>query len=101
MNVTEREQVVELNSAAQFFGKTSAATRQWLTSRIDDLTECPEDEDLDPDRLAGCAYWRCGEIFERCNTNHRYCRKACRSRQKKWERAQQRRATDGLRDRTS
>ena len=51
----------------------------------------PEDDDLDPERLAVCGYWRCGELFERRTANHRYCRKACRSRQKKWERAQARR----------
>ena len=50
------------------------------------------DEDFDPDRLAVCAYWRCGQMFERRSFNHRYCRKACRSRQNKWQRAQQRRA---------
>jgi len=48
------------------------------------------DADFDPDRLSGCAYWRCDEIFERRSANHRYCRKACRSRQHKWERAQER-----------
>ena len=51
-----------------------------------------EDGDFDPERLASCAYWRCGELFETRSVNHRYCRKACRSRQKKWERSQQRKA---------
>ena len=46
------------------------------------------DADFDPERLAVCAYWRCGELFERRTANQRFCRKACRSRQAKWERAQ-------------
>ncbi|HUW00937.1 MAG TPA: hypothetical protein VMW08_01170 [Acidimicrobiales bacterium] len=50
-------------------------------------------DDVDPERLAVCSYWRCGELFERRTANHRFCRKACRSRQKKWERAQERRAS--------
>ncbi|MDG2113881.1 MAG: hypothetical protein P8N02_14865 [Actinomycetota bacterium] len=60
----------------------------------DDFPEdnVPEDGDFDPDRLAVCAYWRCEELFERRTTNQRYCRKACRSRQNKWQRAQDRRA---------
>lgn len=49
-----------------------------------------DDPDFDPDRLVGCAYWRCGDIFERRTANHVFCRKACRSRQRKWERAQAR-----------
>jgi hypothetical protein len=57
----------------------------------DDFGEEP-DEDFDPDRLAGCAYWRCEEIFERRSANHIFCRKACRSRQRKWERSQERKA---------
>lgn len=48
------------------------------------------DEDFDPDRLVGCAYWRCDEIFEQRTSNHQYCRKACRSRHHKWTRAQAR-----------
>ncbi len=48
---------------------------------------------IDPDRLAVCAYWRCGELFERRSANQRYCRKACRSRQNKWLRAVERRRT--------
>jgi hypothetical protein len=56
------------------------------------MDELDEDPDFDPDRLSGCGYWRCGELFERRSANHRYCRKACRSRQKKWERAQARKA---------
>ncbi len=52
----------------------------------------PEEQDFDPERLASCAYWRCGELFETRSVNHRYCRKACRSRQKKWERSQERKA---------
>ncbi|MFT7649719.1 MAG: hypothetical protein ACI8Y4_004483 [Candidatus Poriferisodalaceae bacterium] len=50
----------------------------------------PEDPDFDPDRLAVCAYWRCGELFETKSATHRYCRKACRSRQNKWQRSQER-----------
>ncbi len=58
------------------------------------MTHFDEDEDheVDPDRLQGCAYWRCGEIFEARTTNHRFCRKACRSRQRKWERSVERKA---------
>jgi hypothetical protein len=68
-----------------------------LTGRIDDdpadeLDDDRFDDDVDPDRLAECAYWRCDVLFETRGANHRYCRKACRSRQKKWERAQARRA---------
>ena len=50
------------------------------------------DDDLDPDRLTACAYWRCGQLFEQRSVNHVFCRKACRSRQHKWERAQERKA---------
>lgn len=50
------------------------------------------DDDVDPERLQVCGYWRCGELFEMKTTNHQFCRKACRSRQRKWERAQQRKA---------
>ncbi|HSP04885.1 MAG TPA: hypothetical protein VLR27_15350 [Acidimicrobiales bacterium] len=50
------------------------------------------DADVDPERLAVCAYWRCGVLFERRSINQRFCRKACRSRQGKWQRAQERRA---------
>lgn len=71
----------------------------WLATdgpRVDDVPEFDDDfdadDDFDPDRLAGCAYWRCGELFEQRTVNHQFCRKACRSRQRKWERAQQRRA---------
>jgi len=56
----------------------------------DDLPEDFFDKDVNPDSLIGCAYWRCGELFERRSVNHQFCRKACRSRQKKWERAQAR-----------
>ncbi|MGI9600448.1 MAG: hypothetical protein ACR2QE_01080 [Acidimicrobiales bacterium] len=63
-----------------------------MTGSIDDWPDDPADDDFDPERLAECRYWRCGELFERRSTNHRFCRKACRSRQKKWERAQERRA---------
>lgn len=47
-------------------------------------------DDFDPERITECEYWRCGDLFEAKSSNHRYCRKACRSRQKKWERAQER-----------
>ena len=49
------------------------------------------DDDFDPERLAECQYWRCQELFERRTSNQIFCRKACRSRQRKWERAQERR----------
>ena len=63
-----------------------------LTSGITDIPpDFAEDDEIDPDRLAECAYWRCGEIFEQRSASHRFCRKACRSRQHKWERAQERR----------
>lgn len=62
--------------------------RRASTTEPDDLGP---DDDVDPDHISVCAYWRCGELFERRTSNHRYCRKACRSRQKKWERAQLRR----------
>ncbi len=54
--------------------------------------DLPDDweEDLNPDRLRGCQYWRCEELFEAKTTNQIFCRKACRSRQRKWERAQAR-----------
>jgi hypothetical protein len=54
----------------------------------------PDDRDLfdpDPERLRECGYWRCGELFEARSVQHRFCRKACRSRQHKWQRAQDRR----------
>lgn len=68
------------------------AAFNWLNSWIDDQAEPGDEEEdgFDPDRLAVCAYWRCGELFERRSANHRYCRKACRSRQNKWQRAQAR-----------
>ena len=50
------------------------------------------DDDIDPERLESCAYWRCGELFERRSANQQFCRKACRSRQRKWERAQARKS---------
>ena len=56
------------------------------------VVDDPPVEDVDPERLAVCAYWRCGELFERRTPHQIYCRKACRSRQNKWERAQARRA---------
>lgn len=56
-----------------------------------DLALDEEDPDFDPNRLAVCEYWRCEELFERRTVNQRYCRKACRSRQNKWQRARDRR----------
>lgn len=50
----------------------------------------PEDFEVDPDHIRGCEYWRCGELFEARTSNQIFCRKACRSRQRKWERAQAR-----------
>ena len=50
-----------------------------------------DEEAPDPDRLRECEYWRCGELFEMRTANQIFCRKACRSRQRKWERAQARR----------
>lgn len=54
--------------------------------------EALEDPDdfPDPDKLRECEYWRCGELFEQRTSNQIFCRKACRSRQRKWERAQER-----------
>jgi len=57
----------------------------------DPFGEDPFDE-VDPERLHECAYWRCGELFEARSATHVFCRRACRSRQRKWERAQARRA---------
>ena len=51
-----------------------------------------DDEAPDPERIGECEYWRCGELFERRTANQIFCRKACRHRQRKWERAQARRA---------
>ena len=53
---------------------------------IEDLWEEPENAE----RIRGCEYWRCGELFEARTSNQIFCRKACRSRQRKWERAQAR-----------
>jgi len=50
------------------------------------------DDNFNPDSLTGCAYWRCEQIFEARTANHQFCRKACRSRQRKWERSQARKA---------
>lgn len=65
-----------------------------LTGRIEEAAAHDDDvtePDVDPERLAGCAYWRCGALFEQRSANQRFCRKACRSRQGKWQRAQARR----------
>lgn len=48
------------------------------------------DDDLDPDKLHVCSYWRCDLMFEARTANHQFCRKACRSRQRKWERSVER-----------
>ncbi|NNE74111.1 MAG: hypothetical protein HKN26_10635 [Acidimicrobiales bacterium] len=58
----------------------------------DDWDDADRDDDFDPDRIMECAYWRCGELFEAKSTNHIFCRKACRSRQRKWERSVHRNA---------
>lgn len=51
----------------------------------------PEDwDEPDPDKLRECAYWRCGDLFEIKTSNQIFCRKACRSRQRKWERSVER-----------
>ena len=64
-----------------------------LTGRIAAPADDDENEaEVDPERLAVCAYWRCGMLFEQRSANQRFCRKACRSRQGKWQRAQERRA---------
>ena len=52
----------------------------------------PPFEDVDPEKLAECLYWRCGMLFERRTSNHVYCRKACRSRDTKWRRSVERKA---------
>lgn len=54
-----------------------------------DDDELLEDEP-DLERLRECEYWRCGELYEARTSNQIFCRKACRSRQRKWERAQER-----------
>jgi len=56
-------------------------------------------EEPDPDKLRICEYWRCGELFEQRTGNQVFCRKACRSRQRKWERAQERKARKAARRR--
>lgn len=50
----------------------------------------PPFEEVDPEKLAECLYWRCALLFERRTSNHVYCRKACRSRDKKWRRSVER-----------
>ena len=63
--------------------------------------ELPEDfdEDVDPERLQVCGYWRCEGLFEAKSVNHQFCRKACRSRQRKWERSVARKARKQTRTR--
>jgi predicted RNA-binding Zn ribbon-like protein len=64
-----------------------------LTDRIEEhADEHVTDDDVDAERLRVCAYWRCGVLFEQRSANQRFCRKACRSRQAKWQRAQERAA---------
>ena len=48
------------------------------------------DDEVNPDKLQVCSYWRCELLFEAKTTNHLFCRKACRSRQRKWERSVER-----------
>lgn len=67
----------------------------WFNGPIDPSDHLDEDADVDPERLAVCGYWRCEELFEQKTSNQRYCRKACRSRQNRWQRAQDRRAGRG------
>lgn len=55
-----------------------------------DLPDDYEDDDVDPEKLRECEYWRCGELFETKTSNQIFCRKACRSRQRKWERSVER-----------
>lgn len=57
---------------------------------IEPLDDDPPFEDVDPEKLAECRYWRCGDLFERRSANNIFCRKACRSRQRKWERSVER-----------
>ncbi len=59
---------------------------------IDDRTDPAAEDNFNPDRIIACAYWRCGELFEMKTSNQIYCRKACRSRQNKWQRSQDRNA---------
>lgn len=56
--------------------------------------DLPDDweDDVNPDRLHGCQYWRCEQLFEAKTVNQIFCRKACRSRQRKWERSVERKA---------
>ena len=59
------------------------------------MFEEPEDifeEPEDLEKIRGCEYWRCGELFEARTANQIFCRKACRSRQRKWEQAQVRKS---------
>jgi len=58
-----------------------------IADEPDDL----HDEEVDPEKLRECEYWRCGDLFEARTANQIFCRKACRSRQRKWERSQVRR----------
>ena len=63
-----------------------------LEPRASDLPDdfLDDDGEFNPDRLEVCGYWRCGQLFEAKTANHQFCRKACRSRQRKWERSQAR-----------
>lgn len=60
-----------------------------LEPRASDLPD-DWDDDVDPEKLQVCGYWRCGQLFEAKSANHQFCRKACRSRQRKWERSVER-----------
>lgn len=60
-----------------------------------DLPDDYDDDDLDPEKLRECQYWRCGQLFEAKTSNQIFCRKACRSRQRKWERSVERKKRRG------
>lgn len=61
-------------------------------SDMSETRDEPDDYEVDPERLRECEYWRCGDLFEIRTSNQIFCRKACRSRQRKWERSQARKA---------
>ena len=63
-----------------------------LEPRASDLPDDFDDDEVDPEKLQVCGYWRCGLLFETRSMNHQFCRKACRSRQRKWERSVERKA---------
>ena len=83
-----------LRQGGQGERRGSATLAQMADGEFDDFP-FDDEEAPDPDRLRECEYWRCGELFEMRTANQIFCRKACRSRQRKWERAQARRARRG------